>query len=682
MLSENTLPHVLENIKRDLKNGVIESAKMKLIPIVNDYEWVFEVQLLLLEINLAVRDFHKAMQIFAHMRVKFRNEEIYKELICRIVYSGLLGSTEEHAELFRQIPRDIRRELLVEVGDIYTKQNRLFDASRIYTFICYLFPHLTPRYGLLAADLVLRAEKESQPLLPVNTYRRFLLYGVLAQIFADKVNCHSLETPGLNANISKLTTISHECLLEWMRLHQAYYIAQIEWKTMHQSFIHISKQCGFLPENCQISSVEPDVDSNLFFPDVLLESLRLNEYALPTQFKSLFLASCFVQICFEYQSLIFNPLKLNECSIPVGEAKSEKKAKKVKSSKSTRSKQKAKAMSVSNLVDSSTPASTPEEILKATAQATGTLRKAQELLTLLESLNGGGTLDQVINDWALPFHIVNAILLCKADIQLMEMKYSDSQASYIILSDRCQTRWREKKEILDGTSILFHPLYQFRLLYSLSLSGEHMGDFKIARKHIFPILYSGLPCQFSDLSFEIEKFSKFRLKPVTSSELLSRSIQRLVTLYTAEIELNGFNNDLIGDLLVLLQFDESQLTDRLQWISQLLIQNGSFVYREFFHFIFSEAIIQQVFQVKNLNALLYSLLPVKSNTDSSQQSVFEVSQIEQNRTLEAHLQLALEKTPKKMMLLREFSRRSYLRDQGMPATMWQRNIFTVGEFWR
>ncbi|ORX90118.1 hypothetical protein K493DRAFT_340225, partial [Basidiobolus meristosporus CBS 931.73] len=585
-LLENSLHYSLENIRKDLSNGVIEVAKLKLIPLVNDYHTVLEVQLLLLELALAEGNFVKGLQVLTHLRAKHKFEEKYKELVCRIVHSALLESTEDHAGTT--------------------------------TSHC-----LKP----IAADLVIKAEKQSKPSVPVNTYRRFFLCGILPQIFLDKVRCKGPETNDPDDKKNCQNMVSYENLLEWMKLHQAYYIAQIDWRSMYQSMVHVLKQCGFLPQKCEISSIVPDANSNIMFPDVLLESLRLQKIDLPVDLKSLFLTTCFTQICFEYQSLVFNPTKSNECSIPVGDYNGAKKTKKSKTGKLSKSKQKSKDVSSARPVtDAATPTSTSGENSKVSAQTTITLRKAQEILILIESTDGGQVLEQMINDWSLPFHITNAILLCNADIRLMEKRYSDSYELYLELSKRCQTRWRLKNDIADGTSVSFHPLYQFRLLYSLSLASDHMGQSKNARKYLFPILYSGIPCGFNDLSFDFEQSSKFRLRPVSTAALLSRCIQNLIVSYVNDIEQCGFDHDLIGDLLVLSQFAPAQLPDQLQWISTLLIRSGRFVYREFFHFVFSEAILQQIFQVRNLNDLYISLLPVKNETSSPERS--EVSQVE------------------------------------------------------
>ncbi|KAK9765043.1 Integrator complex subunit 10, variant 2 [Basidiobolus ranarum] len=669
------------------------------------------VKLLLFEIVLAGRDFTRALKVLRDLRVKHGSKEEYRSLICRIAHSTLHGSKEELAELFHLLPRDTRKELLIEVGGIYIRRNHLFDACRIYAFVCYFFPELIPHYGPLAAELVIKTEKESRLPLQVNIYRQFLLRGILPQIFSVKVKVGQ-EIKRYSTYKATQVEISYDRLLEWMKLHQAYYLSRIQWNTMHNSFVHIAKQCDYLPENCEITSATPVEGSNSFFPDKLLESLCLQKYVWPIPLKSLFLSSCLVQICFEYQSLIFNPSKLNgtsepsdihqcsilliphlvECFIPVGGSKltetkhshSEKKSsKRVKTSKSSQIESTAKAMPVNGkgLFEASSSRSTPDGNRIESTQAIIALRKAQELLGLIEGIDHGCILDQIVNDWSLPFHIVNAILLCKADVRMMQKQYSDAHATYLLLSSRCQTRWQDKANTKSVTSAPFHPLYHFRLLYLLSLTSEQMESLKAARKYIFPILSSGLPCCIEDLRTQVEKSSKFRLKPVTSFELLSYSIQRLVALYEHEIKQTGFNHDLIGDLLVLLQYTEVKLLDKLRWISSMLIQNGSFVYREFFNFTFSEVILQQIFQVKNINALQISLLPVKVVSDHSSSIISEVSQVDQNRMLEAQLQLAVEKTPKKILLLREFCKRSYLRDQGLSSHMWQRNIHSLGEFW-
>ncbi|ORX93430.1 hypothetical protein K493DRAFT_36405 [Basidiobolus meristosporus CBS 931.73] len=71
------------------------------------------------------------------------------------------------------MPSAIQKELLIEVADCYFSTNRLLDAARILAYLGYLFPELAFKHGLIAADLVIRAEKENAPLVPVNIYRRF-----------------------------------------------------------------------------------------------------------------------------------------------------------------------------------------------------------------------------------------------------------------------------------------------------------------------------------------------------------------------------------------------------------------------------------------------------------------------------------------------------------------------------
>ncbi|KAK9767315.1 hypothetical protein K7432_002976 [Basidiobolus ranarum] len=669
-----SLSNKIERIEKHLTDGVLVLASIELQEAYAQYSR--NISLLFLEQKIAFRegDIEKAVDIFRQIQENYYHEERYKSYLLSLAQAVFYQCQNEYYAFFINAPRKLQKELLINAAAIYEKKEQRFEACKLYSIIAIRFPEMISVYGPLAAQLALQCEEMNQPLPHLNTYRSILVQSILPQILTQSITIRS-STKSFNSNLS----LTMEEITAWLEAVQSYYFSRHHWRRMHELIVLMIQQCGFLSDIKCLTDTPPNVDNTLLFPEKVINHIVSNPSTIPVEFEFRFFAGCFVQLAFEYYSIVSGYRASSSTKItiiPVGLIRKDglfnerppKKRKYTSNSKSNSSQQSAQAH-------------IPVELLMI-------LRKAGELKRHINTLSLSYDVEfpNLCTRWRLPFDIQNAVDTMMADLNVMEGNPSIAIPIYKSLSARLKKAWAMQKEVrkricsklpcpnptpLDATLInsRWSKLFPFRILYTLAVASVLDGHYRAAINQFLSIICT-LTCEeIESEAFYVDKEFKFRFKEATAEALIARCIHDILYAIEKEIQCNGFDDTLIVCRLVLSQFTFSYASLYIQQTFETVAKNGTFTFPQFFEFIFDENILQIIHQTNVHNYHPIFMLPNKfyeESVASSQQVTQSPSQSSQMireqvfTIIESTFAKArLRQTQKKLPLLLRFCQQAF-----------------------
>jgi len=248
---------LVEQSRNSMSNGDVYAAKAWLLTAKTLYPKAFSVQYEAFMMEKRTGRLSTCGKLFFEMIKVFPKEEVLWRELRKVVQSQEVNASELDVEtkFLRDMTESLsvkyQRELLLHYAD---NQKDLIEKCRISLVVMKKFQGGTKQYGVKLTELLSRAEKD-EPSPPLNIYRKMLVCDVLPVILKSsevQVDVHGLK------HKNNVVYLEEKILFHWIELCFEFYVSL----SIHQSALKYRHGGNALEPNMSVIDPDGDIGQN------------------------------------------------------------------------------------------------------------------------------------------------------------------------------------------------------------------------------------------------------------------------------------------------------------------------------------------------------------------------------------------------------------------------------------